>query len=83
MSHPVAASIKVLTFDVFGTVVDWRSSVIAEGEQLGATKGFAVDWPPSQTRGGPSTGHHWIVSRRVNSRGQNSMFCIGCRWKRF
>jgi 2-haloacid dehalogenase len=44
MSHPVAASIKVFTFDVFGTVVDWRSSVIAEGEQLGATKGFAVDW---------------------------------------
>jgi 2-haloacid dehalogenase len=44
MSHPLAASIKVLAFDVFGTVVDWRSSVIAEGEQLGATKGFAVDW---------------------------------------
>jgi len=44
MSHPVAASIKVLAFDVFGTVVDWRSSVIAEGEQLGTTKGLSVDW---------------------------------------
>ena len=44
MSNPSAASVKVLAFDVFGTVVDWRSSVIAEGEQLGATKGFAVDW---------------------------------------
>jgi 2-haloacid dehalogenase len=45
MSNPPAASVKVLAFDVFGTVVDWRSSVIAEGEQLGTTKGFAVDWP--------------------------------------
>jgi len=36
--------IKVLAFDVFGTVVDWRSSVIAEGEQLGKAKGLQVDW---------------------------------------
>jgi 2-haloacid dehalogenase len=35
---------KVLAFDVFGTVVDWRSSVIAEGEQLGRAKGLTVDW---------------------------------------
>jgi len=44
MSHPLADSVKVLAFDVFGTVVDWRSSVIAEGEQLGTTKGLKVDW---------------------------------------
>ena len=31
-------TVKALTFDVFGTVVDWRSSVIREGEQLGKTK---------------------------------------------
>jgi 2-haloacid dehalogenase len=36
--------IKALAFDVFGTVVDWRSSVIAEGEQLGKTKGLQIDW---------------------------------------
>jgi FMN phosphatase YigB (HAD superfamily) len=36
--------IKVLAFDVFGTVVDWRSSVIAEGEQFGKTKGLNLDW---------------------------------------
>jgi 2-haloacid dehalogenase len=36
--------IKLLTFDVFGTVVNWRSSVIAEGEQLGKTKGLSIDW---------------------------------------
>jgi 2-haloacid dehalogenase len=44
MSNPSATSVKVLAFDVFGTVVDWRSSVIAEGEQLGRTKELNVDW---------------------------------------
>lgn len=37
--------VKALTFDVFGTVVDWRGSLIREGELLGARKGLAVDWP--------------------------------------
>ena len=36
--------VKALTFDVFGTVVDWRSSIIREGQALGKAKGFAVDW---------------------------------------
>lgn len=39
-----AASVKVLAFDVFGTVVDWRSSVIGEGQRLGKAKGITVDW---------------------------------------
>jgi 2-haloacid dehalogenase len=38
------ASIKALTFDVFGTVVDWRSSLIREGEALGRAKGLGVSW---------------------------------------
>jgi 2-haloacid dehalogenase len=37
-------TVKALAFDVFGTVVDWRSSIIAEGEALGRTKGFKIDW---------------------------------------
>jgi 2-haloacid dehalogenase len=37
-------SVQALVFDVFGTVVDWRSSVIAEGEALGKAKGLKVDW---------------------------------------
>src|SRR5215475_12322156 len=36
--------VQVLVFDTFGTVVDWRSAVIAEGEQLGRAKGLNVDW---------------------------------------
>jgi 2-haloacid dehalogenase len=35
---------KGLVFDVFGTVVDWRSAVIREGGALGREKGFDVDW---------------------------------------
>jgi 2-haloacid dehalogenase len=44
---PVAASslgLKALVFDVFGTVVDWRGSIIREGEQWGRAKGLQIDW---------------------------------------
>ena len=33
--------VKALLFDVFGTVVDWRSSVISELEALGEKSGIA------------------------------------------
>ena len=36
--------VKALIFDVFGTVVDWRTSVIKEGETLGAQKSWKIDW---------------------------------------
>ena len=29
------AAVKACVFDTFGTVVDWRGSIIAEGEGLG------------------------------------------------
>ncbi|MGH7319508.1 MAG: haloacid dehalogenase type II [Candidatus Rokuibacteriota bacterium] len=35
---------KALTFDVFGTVVDWRTSILAELRALGARKNVTVDW---------------------------------------
>jgi 2-haloacid dehalogenase len=38
------STIKALTFDVFGTVVDWRNSIIREGEALGRAKKLDVDW---------------------------------------
>jgi 2-haloacid dehalogenase len=38
------SQIKALTFDVFGTVVDWRGTLIREGQAFGARKGLAVDW---------------------------------------
>ncbi|GGF42451.1 haloacid dehalogenase [Aliidongia dinghuensis] len=36
--------IDALTFDVFGTVVDWRGGIIRDGTALGAKHGLAVDW---------------------------------------
>jgi 2-haloacid dehalogenase len=38
------ATPKALFFDVFGTCVDWRSSVIRAGEPYGLPAAFADDW---------------------------------------
>jgi 2-haloacid dehalogenase len=38
------SDVRALAFDVFGTVVDWRSAVIRDGEELGRKKGLEVDW---------------------------------------
>jgi 2-haloacid dehalogenase len=35
--------VRALVFDVFGTVVDWRTSVMQEVEQLARRKGLSVD----------------------------------------
>jgi len=37
-------NIKALTFDVFGTVVDWRSSVAREISMIGTKNDFTLDW---------------------------------------
>lgn len=36
--------IRALTFDVFGTVVDWRTSIIREGKTFGREHGIEADW---------------------------------------
>lgn len=35
---------KAVVIDVFGTVVDWRSTIIGEGEELGRHKNLDVQW---------------------------------------
>lgn len=35
---------KAIVFDVFGTVVDWRGTIIEEGTAWGKAKGAEVDW---------------------------------------
>ncbi|MEZ4864717.1 MAG: haloacid dehalogenase type II [Caldilineaceae bacterium] len=37
-------TIKALTFDIFGTVVDWYSTIIQEGRTWSAAKGITIDW---------------------------------------
>jgi 2-haloacid dehalogenase len=39
-----APAVKALVFDVFGTVVDWRGSIIRQGKALGRAKKLKVDW---------------------------------------
>jgi 2-haloacid dehalogenase len=41
----MAPSAKALFFDVFGTLVDWRSSIAREAELVLKPRGFALDWP--------------------------------------
>src|SRR6187549_3597085 len=36
---------QALAFDTFGTVVDWRSSIIAELAMFGESHGVQADWP--------------------------------------
>ncbi len=37
-------TVKALLFDVFGTLVDWRSSIAREAQQLLSPTGAAIDW---------------------------------------
>ena len=38
------SAVKALVFDVFGTVVDWRTSLIADFSKWGETRGIKADW---------------------------------------
>src|SRR5215831_11977551 len=40
----MSAVVKALFFDVFGTLVDWRTSIAREAEALLKPRGVAVDW---------------------------------------
>lgn len=37
--------VKAILFDTFGSVVDWRGSLIADLSGWAATRGIAADWP--------------------------------------
>jgi 2-haloacid dehalogenase len=36
--------VRALTFDIFGTTVDWRTGVAAQARRLGALNGVEADW---------------------------------------
>ena len=44
ISTPNSLGVKALAFDVFGTVVDWRSTIIQEGVQWNKKKGLTINW---------------------------------------
>lgn len=41
---PELANVKACVFDTFGTVEDWRTSVIAEATSWGKVKGLSINW---------------------------------------
>src|SRR5580658_248856 len=41
---PELANVKACVFDTFGTVVDWRGSIIAEATSWGKAKGLSINW---------------------------------------
>ena len=73
---PRAHGVKALTFDVFGTVVDWRTSIIREGELLGQSKRLKVDWAGSRIAGAQATVRRWIVCVRARFPGRRSTASI-------
>ena len=38
------SDVRALTFDVFGTAVDWRTGVADEARRIGAIAGVQADW---------------------------------------
>lgn len=44
-SSATLGDVRALTFDVFGTVVDYRSTIIDEGRGIEARTGVRLDWP--------------------------------------
>ena len=40
----MTVAVKALFFDVFGTLVDWRSSIAREAEAMLEPLGYALDW---------------------------------------
>jgi 2-haloacid dehalogenase len=40
----MTANPAVILFDTFGTVVDWRGSIVAAGQSLSEQLGHAIDW---------------------------------------
>jgi 2-haloacid dehalogenase len=40
----MAVAVKALFFDVFGTLVDWRTSIAREAKDMLEPQGIAVDW---------------------------------------
>jgi 2-haloacid dehalogenase len=41
---PELANVKACVFDTFGSVVEWRSSIIAEATNWGKAKGLNINW---------------------------------------
>ena len=64
----MAVSVKALFFDVFGTLVDWRTSIAHEAEAMLKPLGYSLDWIAfaDAWRGGYQGGMEEIRSGRTS-----------------
>jgi 2-haloacid dehalogenase len=37
--------VEIIAFDVFGTLLDWRTAITAELARVGVRAGIHADWP--------------------------------------
>ena len=65
-------SVKALVFDTFGTVVDWRSSIVAEGPALARGRTSISTGPFSPTVGARPMHPRWTGSAKVSCHGRSS-----------
>ena len=72
--------VQALLFDVFGTVVDWRASIIDDLTAFGAKKGLKADWAHSPTTGAASTSRPWTRCARAAAPGPSSTCCTARAW---
>lgn len=73
---PEVSNVKACVFDTFGTVVDWRSSVIAEATSWGKARGLNINWVEFTDRWRLGYRPRWTRSARARFHGPNSTICI-------
>lgn len=47
---PITSTVKAMVFDTFGSVVDWRGSIIRDLSQWGEENGYHADWAALATK---------------------------------
>ncbi len=67
-----------LLFDTFGTIVDWRTSLIDELTAFGLERGIKADW--AVTPGVGPMRRRWMRFGWGNAAGRNWMTCIARLW---
>ena len=69
--------VRAMTFDVFGTVVDWRTSITREGEAVGVGTASGPTGPPLRTTGAAGTDRRCSGYGAASSAGPRSTTSIG------
>ena len=65
----ITREVKALTFDVFGTVVDWRGSITAEGRSSDGRRSSPSTGSRSRMPGAPATVRRWTACGAATFRG--------------